>query len=154
MSNPAANINDGAIGYASRHLDFYPPSTAGSSGTQSSYTGSTIKFTGVMENIRIRRPSYSQTFKDESNLPKGSWAVPDFIEGSGTVQLPFDPHKSGNTVKTLVPGDAFNDIFDQTIGAEQFVILEVESPESQGAYKTQNITFRKLYQVSNVPATV
>lgn len=147
-------MNDGAIGYASRHLDFYPPTTPGSSGTKTSYAGAAKKFTGVMENILVTRPAFTQTFKDEGNNPSGSWGVGDFVEGSGTVQLPFDPAKTGNLVPSLVPFDAFNCKFDTTIGAEQFYILSATQPESQGAYKVQNITFRKLYQVTDVIATV
>lgn len=147
-----SNSNDGAIPYASRHLDFYPQTTPGSSGTSSSYSGAVKKFTGVMENIRVSRPAYDVNRYDESRNPNGSMGIDDFVTGSGTVQLPFDPKQLGNP-ESLLPGDAFNTIYDQQIGAEQFVITGVDSPESQGSYKTQEIRFKKLYKVNNVPAT-
>ena len=149
-----ANINDGAIGYASRHIDFYPPTTPGSSGTKSSYAAAVKKFTGVMEEISVIRSQRKTNYHDESMAPSGSYGTDDFTTGSGTVQLPFDPAKVGNATLSIVAGDAFNCKFDQTIGAEQFWITEASLVENQGTYKTQRISFQKLINISDVPATV
>ena len=133
----AANYNNTSIPYGARTETFYRGATLASG--PGSFSGGTSKGTYVCETVALNRPLVVIKRRDELGAPNGSVGVVDYVSGSFTVQL------ATTSSAPLQPGDTFNDTFDTSIGAEAFIITDIDQPEGQTEYKKQSVKFLKLY---------
>ena len=115
-----AQFNDGTVQYGSRVL-----------------TINAVAY--VADNISVNRPSKTIKRTNELGEPSGSVGVPDFVEGSATLQL-----ATGSTVEPPA-GQTFAATFDSVIGAETFFVMSPGRVEQKDSEKKINITFIKKY---------
>lgn len=151
MSNP--NINDGGWGYACRKIDvYYPTAGTGGSGVATTYATTAHRGTYILEGCAPRRSLSMLNLRDQLGAPSGGVGQQALPTGSGTVQIPGDPAVvTTPQIAQIQPGDAFNIIFDVAIGAENWLITEVSSPEEQNGIKKMSISFQKLITASCQP---
>src|SRR5689334_15403512 len=108
--------NDGSIPYASRVV-----------------TINSVAY--IAENISVKRPAVIIERRNELNEPSGWVGIADFITGTATLQM------ASTSTAQPPAGQTFSTTFDATIGAETFVITEIDKSESQGDAKKFEVTF-------------
>lgn len=139
----ANKFNDGGAPANARKVSIYSVSGADASNC-SQYA--TPKGIYVLENATFHRPNYVSKRYDETRAPNGAVGTDDFVEGSATAQRAF-----GGTVE-LDTGDAFTTARNGSTGPvyEAFVIVDVDSPETQGEIQKQGIRYQKLCNTPSV----
>lgn len=132
-----AFFNDGGCPANTRKVSIYI--TNGASDASGASTWGTAKGIYVLENFDPVRPSYVDKRYDQSRNPSGAIGTDDFVEGSATAQLQY-----AATVE-LDCGDAFTTHRNGNNAVESFVVINVDSPETQGQIRKQTFRYQKLY---------
>jgi hypothetical protein len=139
-------FSDGSIPFGTRHIDVYSPIAAGVNGTPSSYAAAPKKGTYVCEGFSPDDPSRVVRQYNEVNQPQAAFATDDFQTASTVVQV-------SDVTKPIAKYDAFTIKQDGSTSTSWWA-TNVSTPESQGEYRKQNVTWQKLVSIAGPPLTV
>ena len=132
----SASFNDGTVQYGSRVWVI------------KKNDGTTARDTFVADNITVNRPTKLIKRTDQLGEPSGSVGVPDFVEGSATLQIASSSTLLTQAGDQIICDGTVNAKLDASTGgagSETFFVHSVGEPFTKDGETKLNISFIKKY---------